>query len=105
MKKDIRQALRMTGHLLEHHPTTGSAARNGKNKPVASNDKQASCWSIIGAAQITWLTLKPEQDDDSIWQFWDAVDKFLGGNAVDMWEGYRSTNASRLAIARKLQNA
>jgi hypothetical protein len=50
------EALRVVGHLLEHHPTQGAWARNkmGVALPYATHPG-AVCWCLSGAIQLVGL--------------------------------------------------
>lgn len=41
--------VRMVGHLLLAHPTTGTLARNRSGDKIDLDDKQASCFCFVGA--------------------------------------------------------
>lgn len=107
MKKDIRQALRMIGHLLEHHPTTGRPGRyaNGQPSSHSSKDPKTSCWCLIGAQGVVSLHLGFQGTGRGL-ELYEALERCVGGpHLVAKWEGPGTTDQTRLEIARKLQNA
>jgi hypothetical protein len=101
MNPKIKEAVNMIGHLLEHHPTTGTAARNQEGIDVSSTSKYACQWCVIGAMTAVATALKVSRSElDS------AVDScLLVDSKVDSWEGYKTSKRTRLALARKLQKA
>jgi hypothetical protein len=110
MKDDIKQALRMIGHLLEHHPTTGAYSRDRKGREIheetAYASSQASCWCIIGAQDTVSYRLG-FMDHNRDTELMSALYKTLGlrpGELLAEWEGPGTTDQTRLEIARKLQN-
>lgn len=95
-------AVRMVGHLLEHHPTTGEAARTIESTPTDPCSTGAACWCYLGAIEAVtgWNGL--EFDD-----VYDESSRQLGlscASEVEKWEGKGTSKKSRLTIARKLQN-
>lgn len=106
----IKEAVRIVGHLLEHHPTTGVSARNKEGEDVSSVDPEASCWCVVGAAAVTRKIVRTA--DDWYLTYMDVcseITKVLGmadiHAVMGAWEDNGATDADRLAIARKLQKA
>jgi hypothetical protein len=102
MNTKVKEAVNMVGHLLEHHPTTGEAARDINGRAVASTSPEASCWCVVGACSIVQNALKLEH--------WDRVSlsiemQQLVGGLIETWEGPGTSKRTRLALARKLQKA
>lgn len=112
----IQEAIRMVGHLLEHHPTTGAAARDSEGVQTGgAHEKNASRWCIVGAASVVARYLTSEDAYyDKYQEICLGINKVLALpniiKVIDAWEGSVSgvagvTPATRLTIARKLQQA
>ncbi len=103
MKEDkLATAVRMVGHLLEHHPTTGEAARTIEGTPTDPCSMDAACWCYLGAIEAVagWNGLEyGDVCDESSRQLRPAC-----ASEVERWEGKGTSKKSRLALARKLQN-
>lgn len=109
MIESIETAVRMVGHLLEHHGTTGPFAADKDGIEVAIDDPAATSWCLAGACELVssklgfckrpWLdhTIRPEV----LKLFSEAY------STVPLWEGNTPTCSTtperRLEIARKLQ--
>lgn len=49
----LDEALRVVGHLLEHHGTRGVLARDAYGKPVNPAENPAACsWCLLGALWV-----------------------------------------------------
>jgi hypothetical protein len=57
-KYTIADAVRMVGHLLEHHPTTEYWAHTKDGHPTLPNNPHASCWCLFGACEVVGAKLK-----------------------------------------------
>jgi hypothetical protein len=98
---DYKTALNMAGHLLEHHPTTGTLARDLSGYAVKENSPDACEWCLSGALQVVANSLKL---DDV--KFFSRAYKILGlnwGNAVHKWDSSES-NRGRIVKALKEYN-
>lgn len=91
----VADIIRMTGHLLEHHPGTGQSEYVEQGK---------ACFCIIGAHGAVAKALgrnshEFEKATSEIYRM--CTDAATG--LVKVWEGKGTTDESRLAIAKKLQ--
>lgn len=94
-----QEALRMVGHLLEHHPAVAEAAQDKQGSPVTCTAKQATRWCVVGACIAVSRALEFPIYVSQIEGFLNTTD------AVRDWDGSGTSPATRLAIARKLQKA
>lgn len=97
--EDINTAIRMVGHLLEHHSTTGSYARTKTGHHTTATDEDASCFCFVGAVWAVtrkmggnWKILANECSSHLNW---------TGLQEPKQWDS--ATDSQRLAWARKLQ--
>lgn len=51
-KYTIADGVRMVGHLLEHHPTTGVLAKHKNGRTIGIMEKNASFWCLFGAVHV-----------------------------------------------------
>jgi hypothetical protein len=58
MNKNLLDAIRTTGQLLLHHPTTDVQARDPQGNAVGTDDKDACCFCYTGATSVVATTLK-----------------------------------------------
>lgn len=103
-----QEAVRMVGHLLEYHPTTGEAARDKSGGCVYPCNSKASCFCLLGACKAVTGAIVHENRQSYYEQLRDAValhavDTQHWTAMLDAWEGAGTSPATRLAIARKLQ--
>lgn len=49
MTEEMKTAIRMVGHLLDHYPTLGALARNKEGICCEPCSPNASCWCFVGA--------------------------------------------------------
>lgn len=102
MNENIKTAVRMIGHLLEHHPTTGESSRdvNG-NGCTHLNFKGPASWCLVGADNAIADSLKFSDNDRK--DLWESLKNILNSCLVQAWEGPGTSDETRLALARKLQ--
>jgi len=91
----VADIIRMTGHLLEHHPGTGRSEYIEQGK---------ACFCIIGAhggvSKVLGLgPLEYEKARSEIYRMF--TDGATG--LVKVWEGKGTTDETRPTIAKKLQ--
>ncbi len=93
-----KEALRVVGHLLEHHPATHDAALDKIGTPVSPCAKSACRWCIVGAISAVNAKL-----GTNLAYYKVGEDVFGDWNILNMWEGPHTSNETRLSIAKKLQ--
>lgn len=107
---ETRNAIRMVGYLLEHHPTTGEGARDRTGNAVACTSSKASCFCILGAVKAVTCAISPDPNSINFYyQVMETIENtfpdMVWPTLVDQWEGPNTSPETRLAIARKLQQA
>lgn len=105
----IGEAVRMVGHLLEHHGIVGLFVADPSGQPTDIRDPLACSWCMAGACEIVAHTLNVNVFHVRM----AAVDiadpsDTAHGSPVVLWEretggSCGTTPAERIAIARKLQ--
>lgn len=108
MKESVDVAVRMVGHLLEHHGCTGPFAADAKGSDVELDAPMATQWCFAGAIQVVSKTMGY---CNSVWldrELTSACAKYLNDyrSPILIWESYSfqpTTAEERLEIARKLQ--
>lgn len=91
MPHSVGDVIRMTGHLLEHNPTTGTPWRT-------VNGKQCYCFS--GALYTSAKVLKVKEGE-VICRAMSAAG--MRGSFLESWEGPNVTDEDRLKIAKRMQ--
>lgn len=107
-RESLKTAVRMVGHLLEHHGCTGPFVANKDGRHLEPGDPEATQWCLAGACEEVAhrLFYTPHWLDRYV-TF--AVLQKLGQpgvNRIRLWEGELgrpTTPEQRLALARKLQ--
>lgn len=97
-KFSIPEAIRIMGHLLEHHGISGPVAVDKNGAHTVPQDPQATGWCMFGVA----LLLDRKHGVDYTYLV-EMVGRCLGKTCslAGMWE--YTTPEERLAMARKLQ--
>jgi hypothetical protein len=95
----LTEAIQVTGHLLEHHATTGVMARNQSGKPIDVHDPKACCWCYIGAQFLVTEMFDNKFQVQS--KYFQTCDSVSGIEEGEQWD--KATPDERLRIARKLQ--
>lgn len=96
-KHTVQDGLRMVGHLLEHHPTTGANARTVQLRPLIDGySPGASCWCLEGACEAVAKVLSLSEFDLKT----AAICK-VEGRLVSAWDYAESI--SRREIVRRLK--
>jgi hypothetical protein len=96
----VPDGIRLLGHLLEAHPTTGAAAKDLYGNLVAESAPAAACWCYIGA-QCLVSDLLAYRGQTSPY-FFQNSDEVSGIAYARQWD--RASSLKRLEIARRLQN-
>jgi hypothetical protein len=96
----VTEAIQVTGHLLEHHSTTGNYARNRYGHPVSPYSLNASCFCYIGAQRLMEDYLVSPAETVGLYVY--ECDKAAGIKFAGEWDD--ADPNERLAIARRLQN-
>lgn len=99
----------MVGHLLEHHPTTGEAARDKNGSCVSPCNSKASCFCLLGACRAVTGAMTHRNRGNYLKHLRNTVALHVVGTQhwtamLPAWEGLGTSPTTRLAIARKLQN-
>jgi hypothetical protein len=98
-KYTIADGVRMVGHLLEHHPTTGFYAKNSTGGFESPDDKLATCWCFLGANSVVSIKLGLD-----FRELLDVTKKQTIPHATCVaghWDN--ADDSTRLEIAKKLQ--
>jgi urocanate hydratase len=98
----IPEAIRLTGHLLEHHGTTGAYAKNREGETCSRYSDYASCWCYVGAQDVVRGLLDQSILADYNGSYTRRCDRAAGIEYADQWDG--AAPDEQLRIARKLQN-
>jgi hypothetical protein len=99
MKHTIQEGLRMMGHLLEHHGTTGAEAVTSSNVVVEPYDLEACKWCLKGAAMAVSRAL-----DVDHFGLQDAARDTIGNaSLISSWD--TELTYSRAEIIERLKNA
>lgn len=100
--EQIVEGIHIVGQLLEHHPTTGAAARDAKGVPISSGKSpEAACWCVVGACTLVATQM---YNSNSGRILWEHIESKLRTEIVKAWEGEGTTPETRLDFARRLQN-
>jgi hypothetical protein len=95
-KYTIADAVRMMGHLLEHHPAEGTLARNKNGRVIGPTEKNAACWCYIGSGFVV-----AEQLHLNVSSVFNASDRVSGISDGNTWDSL--SQVSRKDVAKKLQ--
>jgi hypothetical protein len=91
----IGDAVRTIGHLLEHHMTTKTCARNSKGFAVEYNAPDATSWCLVGAH---YFVNKKMFNQDLEWYLIQDITGIPDGTTFD-----NLSPEKRLEVAKKLQ--
>jgi hypothetical protein len=94
----IGDGIRMLGHLLEHHPTTGYYAKTVRGHCIGWAEKNASCFCYFGGMNAVSVALGRNRYDEGIY---DSCVEVTGLRTGRDWDCL--TDEERLEVAKKLQ--
>jgi hypothetical protein len=104
MKHTVNDAVRMTGQLLLHHPTTGYWARLVDGYAVHPKHPDATCWCLAGACFVVAhvLGLNQEHVKTAAAQTLGLRGEWVTDVLMIAWESPHVTDDNRQHIASKL---
>jgi hypothetical protein len=97
----IGDVIRMAGHLLDKHPTTGENARNVDGGATHESGKYATCWCVEGAVWACSRRLGYEGKrvmsqvnaligvENGLFKLWDEGTDQYRNEVVEKMKGYR----------------
>ena len=97
-----RDVVRMAGHLLKHHATRGSLAKNDAGQPVLWLDPSATRWCLLGALRVCARELGGSQS--AYYRLWLPLPAFGGKSPTLVAEWWDVVScAKRRQLVRDMQ--
>lgn len=100
MNEKVKTGIRMVGHILEHHSTTGVFARTKEGAPVLAHNPSATYWCALGAESLVEYALKFNSAESS---YLNQITSVIMGSPCRGLKWDSISYEKRLAYARKLQ--
>ena len=105
-KYTVGDAIRMVGHLLEHHGIVGPYWVNSEGTDQPEPTAQTSGFCMAGACIVVEQALGLGTAGSWGTVVSNPIERKYGNQRVSLWEGTsnRTTAEQRLQLARELQN-
>jgi hypothetical protein len=101
MNQQVKEAVRMIGHLLETNGTVGASGRNSSGQPIGYGEPKTCKWCLVGATLVVTDKLTTVSYEEAR----SAITRLVGDGLVDAWEPRRNGKDARKKIVEKLKNA